>query len=53
MHKIKVEKLLHHGIHNGIEVVFESLEDQRVATTPKKKAQNGDIKMYGQSYYTI
>jgi hypothetical protein len=50
MHKIKVKKLLHHEIHNG-KLYSNSWRIQGVAITPKKKAQNGDAEMHGQSYY--
>jgi hypothetical protein len=50
MHKIKVKKLLHHEIQSG-KLYWNSWRIQGPATTPKKKAQNGDIEMHGQSYY--
>jgi hypothetical protein len=44
------KKLFHHEIHSG-KLYPNSWRIKSIATTPKKKAQNGDVEMHGQNYY--
>jgi hypothetical protein len=51
-HKIKVKKLLHHEIHSG-KLYLNSWRIKGIATTQRKKTQNGDAKLHEQSYYKM